>query len=186
MKIFDSINNFPEFLGSAVTIGNFDGVHLGHKFVIENLIFEAKSKRLKSTLVTFDIHPRIFFNPNAHFKLITELPEKVELLSKFEIDNLVILPFDEVSEWPARYFLDFLLNQLKMKLLIVGSDFRFGKDRLGNVDLLKSLSSELGFELKLLSKFSLEGVEISSSLIRGYLEQKNYSKIESLLGRKAY
>jgi len=183
MLVFDSLDNLPEFSNSAVTIGNFDGVHLGHKFVIETLTGEAKNRSLQSTLVTFDTHPRLFFNPENQLQLLSELPQKIELLSHFSIDNLIILPFRQVASWTADVFLEFLVNRVRMKLLIVGKDFKFGKNRVGDEGFLKSMLVKYTFELKLLPKFDFGGEVVSSSLIRNYIKEGKNIEARRLLGR---
>ena len=151
MQIFRGLHNIPkDTLPCSLTIGNFDGIHKGHRQIIENVVNRAKEKGLKSAILTFADHPIKLFRPNHydHF-LIFSLAQKLKFLKQFNLDYVFILPFNrKIANISANNFVkDILVDDLKMQDLVIGYDFIFGKDREGDFNFLKDKSKELDFGL---------------------------------------
>jgi riboflavin kinase/FMN adenylyltransferase len=171
--------------GNAVTVGTFDGVHLGHQKVLEKLIDIAAGKDLNSVLVTFDPHPVKVVNPEMAPMLLTTVQEKLAALAPFNLDRVEVVNFDlEFSRISAEDFIrDFLYNKLEMREYIIGYNHGFGRQREGSVELARRLSSELGFGFTVMEPFLLEGGKVSSSLIRKAVSQGDMQWITRALGR---
>jgi riboflavin kinase / FMN adenylyltransferase len=168
---------------SVVTIGTFDGVHSGHKYVINKVIQAATTTSLNSIIITFDRHPREFLSHYQDVKLLTTLGEKKQLILDLQPDILVILPFEDIFNFRPELFVQSTLKSyLKMSKMIVGDDFHFGKHRLGNISLLKTLSIELGFELEVLYRIKNINDIISSTFIRGLIESGQFNTVNKFLG----
>ncbi|MFN4131903.1 MAG: bifunctional riboflavin kinase/FAD synthetase [Caldimicrobium sp.] len=184
MKIF-SLKNLPLPFETAVTIGAFDGIHLGHKALIQETIKVAQNLGIKPTLLTFHPHPRLVLQPHLHMKLLTTLEEKIELIKKEGIENLVILPFTKtLAELSPELFVEkYLVDLLKTQAIIVGFNFQFGRGRSGNIDLLNKLGEKYGFSLKVLSPIKIEDKTVSSTLIRELLQKGEVAKASIYLGR---
>ena len=131
MQVHWNIDSLPHFRNAVITIGTFDGVHLGHQKIITSLVQEAKSVGGESIIITFDPHPRKIVNYATDLQLINTLEEKIELLQKKNIDHLVVVPFTTAfSEQPAEvYIQNFLINLFHPHIIIIGYDHHFGKDR---------------------------------------------------------
>lgn len=174
--------------GSAVTIGQFDGVHIGHRALLEATRERAASLGCGSAVVTFDRHPASVVRPHSAPRLLTDLDQKLELLADTGIDTVLVLPFDiERAAEPAEHFVrSVLVNRLGARAVVVGHDFHFGAGRRGDVDLLRSLGAELNFEVDgVLAVSSAEAVAsvVSSTTIRRLLQEGEVAAAASLLGR---
>jgi riboflavin kinase/FMN adenylyltransferase len=177
--------------GSAVTIGTYDGVHLGHRAVIAELRRRAAERGLSTAVVTFDRHPAEILRPEAVPRQLTDHGQEVELLQSTGVDRVVVLAFDEArSKEPADEFVhEVLVDCLNVKLVIVGDDFHFGHERRGNVALLTSMGAELGFEVEGIDLVGVEGVpaeapdRVSSTAIRRALEAGELAAANEMLGR---
>jgi riboflavin kinase/FMN adenylyltransferase len=172
MRIFEGIESLGEIKNPVVTIGTFDGVHLGHQKIIEQLNLEAAKNGGESVLLTFDPHPRIVLFPENHnVKLIQTLDEKFQVLEKFDLKNVVLIPFTtEFSELSAIDFIEqILVGNLKAKKVVIGYDHQFGRNREGNIHFLKSVSEKYGFEVIEISAKSIDEINISSTKIRDSL-----------------
>jgi len=172
MRIFKGIESLGEIKNPVVTIGTFDGVHLGHQKIIEQLNLEAEKIGGESVLLTFDPHPRIVLFPENHnVKLIQTLDEKFQVLEKFDLKNVVLIPFTtEFSELSAIDFIEqILVGNLKAKKVVIGYDHQFGRNREGNIQFLKSVSENYGFEVIEISAKSIDEINISSTKIRDSL-----------------
>lgn len=175
---------------TALTIGNFDGVHLGHAAILNELVMTAKAMHLVPTVVTFEPHPKAFFA--AHFgrgaapEAILPLRNKVGLLAACGVEQVVILPFDDslASMSATDFVADLLVHTLKMKHLLIGDDFRFGARRAGDFELLQRMSATHGYSLAAHDSVRLSNVRISSSSIRDMLRVGDLTGAEDLLGRK--
>lgn len=171
----------------AVTIGAYDGVHTGHRLVIDRVRRVAAEQGLASAVVTFDQHPASVVRPETAPKLLTTMEQKLELLSETAIDYVLVVHFDrDRSEETAEEFVrEVLVGCLDTKAVVVGHDFHFGHKRLGSVALLQDMGSELGFDVTGLRLFSggLGRDPISSTRIRGLLADGAVSEAASLLGR---
>ena len=171
----------------CLTIGNFDGVHNGHKFVFDKLITESKKLNIPSAVLSFDPHPRQFFEKNKqHFNIVTE-DKKIKLIESLGIDIYYKLKFDnDVSSMSAEDFVNkFLVNSLKIKSLIIGENFRFGKNRNGDTGLLKELSLEKKFSVHIINYIKSDSLNMiySSSNIRESIKKSEFKKVSELLGR---
>jgi riboflavin kinase / FMN adenylyltransferase len=187
MQIFNNSENItPDFQGSFVTIGNFDGVHLSHQFICRKLAAEAKAAGQKSLVITFDPHPKRILHPNIKpFYLITTLTEKFQLLEDCGIDGTLVISFDQAySKTTARQFVcEFLGRELKVKKIIVGHDYRFGQGQQGNSDYLIAAGAELGFTVEVIDAFKVGADIVSSTLIRNLILKGEIGSVFGFLGR---
>ena len=172
---------------SALTIGNFDGVHVGHAAVLRNLVALAKERGLVPTVVTFAPNPKAYFAQLRGVPLPTQimpLRDKVAVLKRLGIEQVVILPFDaKLANMPAEVFVQTVLNErLNTQLLMVGDDFRFGAQRKGDFALLSNLQGQYGYELQNLNSVLQDDVRVSSSSIRALLAKGELKKAVQLLG----
>ena len=170
-----------------LAIGNFDGVHLGHQKIIDELIEYSKIKNCSSAILSFKPHPRQFFSDEyRNFQIITE-EEKIYLLDKQGIDHYFSLLFDEniASMSPKDFITKILVEKLHSKHLIVGYDFKFGKDRKGNASLLQEQSKTFGFDMNIIQPITsnYNAVAYSSSRIREFIRDGNMEKANLFLGR---
>ena len=171
----------------AVTIGAYDGVHTGHRLVIDRVRRVAVEQGLESAVVTFDRHPASVVRPGSAPKLLTDPDQKLELLAETGVDYVLLVHFDEDrSREPAEDFVrEVLVGCLDAKAVVVGHDFHFGRDRRGNVAMLQDMGAELGFDVTGLRLFSggLDRDPISSTRIRRLLAEGAVGEAASLLGR---
>lgn len=171
----------------AITVGTFDGLHKGHRRIIERLKTEAAERRLCTTLVTFDPHPKVVVRPDLakQLGLLTTLDEKIELLRETGIDRIVVIPFDkDFSQTPyARFVREVLIDHLGAKAVIVGYDHGFGKNREGDFSKLQALSRAYGFHAEQIGPFDFEGEIISSTMIRNLILAGNVRDVKNYLGR---
>jgi riboflavin kinase/FMN adenylyltransferase len=187
MEVHRDIHHLPKFLNAAITIGTFDGVHSGHRQIINQLKKEASINEGESVIITFDPHPRIILYPKKNqppIKLLSTLSEKIELLRKQEIDHLIIVPFTlEFSNQSAEeYISDFLVEKFHPKTIIIGYDHRFGKNRTGDYKLLEKYQEKFQYEVKEIPEHVLDHVTISSTKIRGALEEGDIQIAYDCLG----
>jgi riboflavin kinase/FMN adenylyltransferase len=172
--------------GSAVTIGNFDGVHLGHQQILQALIEQAKQRQLPSVLVTFEPSPQEYFSPQSAPARLTNLREKLSALQKYALDYVVVIKFNRTLAQlsPQAFVQQVLLQKLQTRYLIVGDDFRFGKQRTGDFALLQSMAQQYGFCVEALNSVLNQQHRVSSTLIRKSLQQADFALAEQLLGRR--
>lgn len=186
MKIFRQLAEVPSNFGPSIaTIGNFDGVHRGHQWVIAEVVARARSLGLQSVAITFDPHPARVIRPESSQPLITPLAEKLELLASTGIDAVLILPFtDELSRMSARTFAtDVLQRVLHVTELHEGENFRFGYQAEAGIDTLETLGRELGFSVRVYAPQTIRAQAISSSTIRQLISEGDVSHVRALLGR---
>lgn len=184
MDIYTEFSDYRPQRPLALSLGMFDGVHLGHKSIIDALNLVAAEKDLESAILTFWPHPRLVFNPDDQLKLLTNLDEKTALLLHYGIRKLFVKNFDEdFRNLSGEDFVKkVLVEQLHIKYLIVGHDHVFGKNRSGNFELLQKLAPELGFEVVQMEAVNLHNANISSTKIRHALEQGNITAANEMLG----
>jgi riboflavin kinase/FMN adenylyltransferase len=171
--------------GCVLTIGNFDGLHLGHEAVIEKLAERGKVLGLPVVAMTFEPQPLEFFlGENAPSRLM-RLREKVIRFAKLPVDELLIVRFNQyLADYDAEQFIeDFLINKLNVKHLVVGDDFHFGKARRGNFAMLKDKGKIFGFDVEDTGSYQIAGLRVSSTLIRDALGSGNLALAEKMLGR---
>ena len=185
MKIYRSIQDYDEDKRSVVTIGTFDGIHLGHQKILSRLIKSSKNKDLNSVVLTFFPHPRIILNKYNEVKMIDTLDEKIIHLNEIGIDSLVIHPFDKnFSLLSANQFIkDFLVDKLKIKHIIIGYDHRFGKGREASVTDLKNYADDYDFTVEEIKAQEIEKITVSSTKIRNSINQGDIKTTEKYLGR---
>ena len=186
MKIINDLSGISKPFDNAVlTIGNFDGVHLGHQALFRQVIEKAATVDGTSVVITFEPHPIRVINAGKHFPLITLYEQKVELIGTTGMDVLIRIPFTrEFASIPARTFVkEILCDLIGMKAIVVGQDYSFGKDRKGNVSLLRELGKSLGFEVIVSGWIQVEGGRISSTAIRNVVRAGKVEEAKKLLGR---
>jgi len=172
MKIYHNINEFKAIENAVVTIGTFDGVHLGHRKIIERLKELADECGGETVILTFFPHPRMILHPeDESLKLINTIHEKAALLEQLGIDHLIITPFsrDFSNQSPEAYIRDVLVNTIGTKKIVIGYDHRFGKDRAGSFDDLLRLSTTYGYDVVEIPEQDINDVAVSSTLIRDAL-----------------
>ena len=184
MTIYNNINEFSSTDNTILTIGTFDGVHLGHQKVLERLTNSAKENNLKSTVLTFFPHPRTILNPNKPLKLINSVKERTELLNRSKVDNLIIHPFDKnFSELdPEKYVVEILVKKLKAKIILIGYDHKFGKNRTADITDLKIYGKKYGFKVIEIKAEEISNIAISSTKIRKAISEGNISTAKKYLG----
>lgn len=165
---------------TVVTIGTFDGVHVGHQKILERLVNTAKASNLESAILTFFPHPRMVLQKDAGIRLINTIEERKQILAKSGVDHLIVHPFtQQFSRLTAREFVrDILVHKLKAKKVIIGYDHRFGRNRTADINTLKEFGREYDFEVEEISKQDVEEVAVSSTKIRqalldGLVEKAN-------------
>ncbi|HEY7241152.1 MAG TPA: bifunctional riboflavin kinase/FAD synthetase [Burkholderiales bacterium] len=168
----------------ALTIGNFDGVHRGHRALIERVTAKARELRLVSCVLTFEPHPREFFDPKAAPARLTRLRDKLELIAAAGVERVHIARFDRrFASLPAQRFVEDVLAQgLATRWLLVGHDFRFGARRAGDFPALAAAAPRLGFEVESMADVRFEGARVSSSAVRAALAAGELAAAERLLG----
>ncbi len=185
VQVHRDIENLPLFRNAVITIGTFDGVHMGHRQVIEKLKSEAASINGETVIITFHPHPRkVVSSTILGVRLINSLPEKLELLENIGVDHVVVVPFtDAFANQPAEdYIRNFLVNKFRPHTIIIGYDHRFGKDRLGDFRLLEKGAPQYNYLLKEIPKHILENISISSTNIREAILHSDIETANKLLG----
>lgn len=174
----------PQPGGAAVTVGTFDGVHLGHRALVARTIDEARSFGGTSVLVTWDRHPLETLRPGSEPKVLTTPERKAELIEDTGIDTLVVLPFDEAfSRWSPERFVTDVLVRLGARAVIVGDGWRFGHKAAGTTDLLQKMGAEQGFQAEALTLAGVEGESVSSTRVRSAIAQGDMISARTLLAR---
>jgi len=172
---------------TVLTVGTFDGVHEGHKVLIQWVLQKAEESGCRSVIVTFDPHPRDIINPGADgIKLLSTLPERCELLADLGIDQMVVIPFDrDFSLMSSETFIrEVIWKKIGVKKFVIGYDHQFGKDREGTIETVRALGEELSFDSHVVSKQEVENKTVSSTSIRKALQDKgNVEQAEKFLGR---
>ncbi len=169
----------------AATIGNFDGVHVGHAHILEKLVSVAKERKLLAAVMIFEPQPLEYFSADSAPPRISTLREKLERFREIGVDAVFVIPFDsEFSSLSADAFIDrYLVELLPVEWLLVGDDFRFGKGRAGDFRVLRERGQEQGFEVEATDSITIAGVRVSSSVIREALKSGDFQKSQEFLGR---
>ncbi|WP_299824572.1 bifunctional riboflavin kinase/FAD synthetase [uncultured Pontibacter sp.] len=187
MEVIRDIAAFPHLSFPVVTSGTFDGVHIGHQKILKRVMERARENNGQSVVITFWPHPRLVLFPEDNkLKLLSTIEERIEQLRSFGIDYLLIIPFTkEFSRTSSRTFItDILVKALNTKLLVIGYDHRFGKNREGSFENLKARSSQYGFEVEEIPRQDIDDVGVSSTKIRKALENGDIETANLYLGRK--
>ena len=186
MQLIRGIHNIkPADHGCVLTIGNFDGVHLGHQRVIKALIKQAKASNCVPAVMVFEPQPQELFSPTTAPARLTRLRDKYALLAELGVERLICVNFNRAfASQTAEYFIEQLLvEQLGIKHLIIGDDFRFGKNRTGDFNMLSQAGEQFGFGVSDTASFKLDDCRISSTEIRQALEQDRLVDAQGMLGR---
>lgn len=185
MKVWNDINNFGKLKNPVVTTGTFDGVHIGHQKLIKSLRQIAGKIEGETVLVTFYPHPRmVLFPDDNELKLLNTQEEKIELLEKFGIDHLIVIPFTKkFSRLTSLEFVrDIIANKIGTKKLVIGYNHHFGRNREGSFKHLKEFGPVYGFDVKEIPAIDLDKIEISSTKIRESLQKGDIATANSYLG----
>lgn len=185
MKVYNHIDEFKQIKNAVVTIGTFDGVHIGHQKIISRLQEVARQKGGETVILTFFPHPRMILHPDdLNIKLISTMDEKAERLANLGIDHLIITPFtrDFSNLSPQEYIREILVKKIGTNQIIIGYDHRFGKDRSGGLKELEHYSSELGYQVEEIPKQDIDDVAISSTKIRNAILSGDTRTTENFLG----
>jgi riboflavin kinase/FMN adenylyltransferase len=188
MKIYRDLEQLPTFNHAVLTIGSFDGVHPGHKHIVEEMQREALKLNGETVLITFYPHPRIALADqkgiNSSLKLLCDLEEKAKLLELCGLDNLVVVPFTKTfsEQSPEDYIERFLVHYFHPAKIVIGYDHRFGKGRTGDIEYLKKYQNEFGYQLLEISKQEVDGIAVSSTKIRNALTNGNVALAAKMLG----
>lgn len=185
MKVYYSIDNMPAFKRAVLTIGTFDGVHLGHQQILDQLKQEARRIAGETVIITFHPHPRkVVSGQQPAFHLLTTIEERIELLDKNGIDHLVVVPFTPAfaQQTPEEYIEHFLIEKFHPHTIIIGYDHRFGQGRTGNYKLLEAYSERSGFRLMEIPGHVIDENTVSSTRIRQALLESQIGQANTLLG----
>ncbi len=186
MRLIRGLHNLsPQLAGRAVTIGNFDGVHLGHQAVLGRLAEKADELGLPTTVLCFEPQPMEYFRPEQAPARLTRFREKLLALKRFSVDEVVCLAFNrQLAEMSPQDFIQrVLVDGLRVKYLVVGDDFRFGKDRVGDFALLQQAGLKAGFQVVNMHTFAVQESRVSSTRIREALAEGDMQSAEQCLGR---
>jgi len=184
LKLFHSINDFQSTKKTILTLGTFDGVHIGHKKILERITQNTENGKYESLVLTFFPHPRMVLQEKSEIKLLNTISEKTKLLEATGIENLVIHPFNEsFSRLTAEEFVhSILVDQFHIQKIIIGHDHRFGRNRTANIDDLIAFGAEYGFEVEQISAQEIQDVSVSSTKIRKALNEGNMALANDYLG----
>ena len=185
MKVYHDIKDFRKIPNAIVTIGTFDGVHLGHQAVFKQMVDKARQIGGETVVITFFPHPRIVISPNDNrLRLITSQEDKIEHLRRSNIDNLIIINFTkEFSHTSSEDFIkDYVVRYIQPAILVIGYDHHFGSNRSGDFDTLSKLGMEFHFAVKKINEQDIEDITISSTKIRSALQQGDIKLANKLLG----
>ena len=182
---YDLPPHTASFSRTVVTIGNFDGVHLGHRAILNRVCHRARELSGQGVAITFDPHPLKVLRPELNLPMLTTPAQKLELLAAAGLEAVVVLPFTPAfAALPARDFvLQYFCDRLRVREVVVGHDYSFGRGREGNIDLLKEMGREHGFTVQVVWAVEVDGAVVSSSLIRALLRLGKVVEAAHLLGR---
>jgi riboflavin kinase/FMN adenylyltransferase len=186
MQVFHQLAEVPDGFGpTLVSVGNFDGVHRAHRFVLSEIVGRAKARNAKSMAVTFEPHPTRILRPDQNLKLLTPTPEKLRLLAATGIDAVLLLPFtrDLSLTTPHQFAHEILKERLHACEIHEGYNFHFGHKASGDIQTLRELGREMGFEVRDYPEMRLRGEPVSSSHIRQLLREGRVSRARHLLAR---
>lgn len=185
MMVHHNLNELPAFQNAVITIGSFDGLHLGHQKIIEHLRQLARQVEGESVLITFDPHPRLVIYPkDKSLRLLSTTEEKIRLLESFGLDHLVIVPFStEFSQQSAdEYIVNFLVDKFHPSYIVIGYDHRFGLNRQGDIDFLRHHQEAYAYQIKEIPRQDIDDLSVSSTKIRNALQSAEIKKANRLLG----
>lgn len=184
MRVFHNLDHLPTFRNAVVTIGSYDGVHLGHQQILKKVNQLAQSIGGESVVVTFEPHPRLVLqHPASDLALLTTIDEKITWLAHYEVDNVVVVPFTRAfaEQSPNDYIKNFLIKNFNPTYLVVGYDHRFGAKRVGDISYLKKFENEENFKVIEIEKQLIDDIAVSSTKIRHALEAADIETATRLL-----
>lgn len=186
MKIFSSIRCFKKIKKKIVlTIGVFDGMHIGHQFLIKKTVEVAKKIRGLSVVLTFDNHPEKFLSKKNKIKIIKDTESKINRLKILGVDVVLMVDFKKIRFLTASgFFKNYILKNINLYCVVIGKDFVFGKNKSGDVKLLKKIGNESNFKTIIVPDIKVNNSKVSSTLIRKYLKNGNIKQVEKMLGRQ--
>lgn len=183
MNIYTDINQIPYIKCGVISVGTFDGVHKAHRIILEEVSSLAKSIGGQSVVITFASHPRMLIDPDFDTKILTTQKEKNYLFEQIGIDNVIYLPFDwNIAKMSYIDFIDMLSSKIDITKIVVGYDHSFGKDREGNLSKLQQLAENHNFEVIEVSKQTVDGMDVKSSIIRDAIKKGDILSANCLLG----
>lgn len=185
MKIIKDLREIEHDENTVITLGTFDGLHLGHKRIFDALINKSKQFGGRNILITFDPHPRKVIPSRNDVKLLSTLEEKITILEKLGLENLFVIRFtkDFSQQTPEQFVEKYLVQGIGLKEIVIGYDHHFGKGRDGDFELLQRLGREFNFAVTLIPEYTIEGETISSTKIRNALLAGDILKANKMLGR---
>ena len=186
MVIYHNLNLVPQpFRNPVITIGNFDGVHLGHQTLFQKVKDRSRAVDGQSVVITFDPHPIKLMRPDKRLPMLTTTDQKIKLLASMELDGIIVHPFSaEFGSMPAREFVQYyLVHRLGAREVVIGHDYRFGRNREGNIALLQSLGEEFGFPVHVVDPIQINDTIVSSTLIRNLINDGQVLAAQDFLGR---
>ena len=184
MKIFYDLSEVDKDKNTVLTLGTFDGIHIGHQKIIEKVVRNAVEKKSRNFLITFDPHPRIVLSKDK-IKLLTSFKEKIEIIKSLGIENLLVIKFTETfSQLSSEEFVEkYIVGLIGVKEIIIGHDHHFGKGRGGDQQTLSEMGKEFDFSVSVVDPVNKNGIIVSSTKIRNYLNDGNIKVANSLLNR---
>lgn len=185
MKIYNNFSDFVKVSNAIVTIGTFDGVHLGHQAILKDMVKTAKNIGGETVVITFYPHPRQVLNINAaNLRFITTQEEKLQLLEKSGVDNVIVVNFTkEFSRVSSEDFIrDYIIEHINPVKLVIGYDHHFGNNRMGDFNLLSEMQNKYNFQVQRIEAHDVENIAVSSTKIRHSLQQGDIERANSLLG----
>ncbi len=184
MQIEEELARFSSSKGMVLSVGVFDGVHLGHKYLISRLKEQAKQRSTLSGVVTFRKHPQKVLSPQVKMPCLTTIAERIRLLKEEGVDEIIVLSFtQELAELSARQFVSLLRKHLGMLGLVIGPDFALGKNREGNAGTLHALGQDMNFMVTVIPPTMVGGEVVSSTVIRKALADGAMTRVHNLIGR---
>lgn len=185
MAVFYNTDELRNFNNAVITIGTFDGVHLGHRTILQQVVSHAKELNGESIVLTFEPHPRKLLFPDQPLRILTPLQEKIDLITQAGINHVFVVPFTkEFAALSAEaYIQEFLVKHLHPKGIVIGYDHQFGHDRAGNINLLQDYENEGGFRVYEIPAKQIEDAAISSTKIRNALTAGHVADAANMLGR---
>jgi len=188
MKVWRSLNGLKEIKNAVLTIGTYDGVHIGHQSILKRVNDLAANVDGSSVLITFHPHPRVVINTGHSVSLLSPMDEKIDLLAQYGLQNLVIVPFTRAFSQmdPRAYVEDFLVKNFALDTVVIGYNHKFGKNRAGDFDFLVEQSKQFNFKVEQISKLELESISVSSTKVRAALSDGQVKHATSLLGHEYF
>ncbi|MCE1189087.1 MAG: bifunctional riboflavin kinase/FAD synthetase [Ignavibacteria bacterium] len=186
MIVYRSIEEVQKNSNTIVTVGTFDGVHLGHREIIQTVLTQARQQGGRGLVVTFHPHPRMVLHPDGDLKLLQTINEKLQKLGEIGVEEVLVIPFTKefANLTSEQFFTDVMVNRIGLTEIIIGYDHRFGKSRTGDEQTLQRLSTEFGFTYRKLLPVTLDGIGISSSKIRQAVLQGDVATANIMLGSR--